>query len=146
MEFLVARIRGVDRQGRVGHDGFGPAGGNGDVLIVGTLHPVADVVQVTVFFRVDNLLVAKYGLGYRVPVGHTQPTVEFALTVQLDEDLDNRLVEGGLHGEARPVPVAACPQQFELPQDDATELFLPGKGMLQKLLAPEIRLADALLT
>ena len=80
-----------------------------------------------------------------VPVHHAEATIDVALVVEVDKHLDDTLRALLVHCEGCAVPVARSTQAAQLLQDDATMLVSPIPSVLQKLLAGEVVLLDALL-
>jgi hypothetical protein len=142
---LIALVVGMNGQRRIRRNGFRTAGGNHDVFIFRAGYFVADGVEVFVFVGVNNLLVRQDRLGHGVPVGHPQSAVEFSFLVKVNENLDDRCVEPGLHGEAGALPVAAGAQLLQLVQDFTAVLLLPGEGVFEEFFPADIRLLDALI-
>ena len=142
LEVGVARVVGVYRNGRIAENGFGPDGGDGDVLVA-VLDAVAHMVERTVFVAINNLFVAENGLRLGVPVGHAQPPVDLTAFVQIDEDFDHGPAQRIFHREAGALPVAARAEFFELLQNDAAVLVLPFKGLRQKFFAAQVRFFNA---
>ena len=95
---------------------------------------------------VDHLLCREHGLCLRVPVDHTQATVDKALLVEVYKHLEHALWALLVHGEGCAVPIAWGTQTAELLEDDASVLVGPVPRMLKKLLACQVALLDALLS
>ena len=108
---LVLRVLGVDAHGGVAHDGLRTCCGyhsieaSVSILVqhlalaacrhngvgVGISHIVAQVEQVALLVAVDHLLCREHGLCLRVPVDHTQATVDKALLVEVYKHLEHAL-------------------------------------------------------
>ena len=105
-EVAVARVVGVDTHGRIAQYGFGTGGGHDDVFVGLTLYHVAEVVELAVFFFIDNLFVGEGGERLRVPVYHAHAAVDESLVEKVDKYLDDAAAAGLVHGEGGAVPVA----------------------------------------
>ena len=101
--------------------------------------------EVALLLFVDDLLGREGGEGLRIPVHHAQATIDKALVIEIDEDLDDALGTLLVHGEGSAVPIAAGTKAAQLLEDDASVLVGPVPGMLQELLTGEVVLLDALL-
>ena len=161
---LVLRVLRIDAHSGITHDGLRARGGHNGVVALLVLvddvtvsscyrvatyravHIVLQIVQVTLLFLVDNLLGREGGQGLRVPVHHAQSAVDEALVIQVNKHLDDTLRALLVHSERGAVPVARGAQAAQLLQDDAAVLVRPVPGMLQKLLARQVVLLDALLS
>ena len=97
-----------------------------------------------VLVLIDHLLVRQGSLCLRVPVHHAYAAVDVTFLVEVDENLDDALRTGLVHGEGSAVPVAGATQSAQLLQDDAAVLVGPVPGVLEELLAREVGLLDAL--
>ena len=146
LQVRVARVVRVNAHRGVAQDGLRTRGGDGDPLVVRAFDLVADVVQAGVHLLVDHLLVADGGERLGIPVHHALAAVHEPFLVQVDEDIDDRLAQGRLHGETRTLPVTAGAELLELFQDHAAILLLPGPGMLQELLPAELLLGQSFVT
>ena len=165
LEPLVLRVLGVDAHRRIAH--YGLRAGCGDYSIVAFLILVdyvagslqllfvlkggqaVDIIfqveEMALLLLVDHFFGRKRGEGLGVPVHHTQVTVDVAFAVEVHEDLDDALRASLVHREGRAVPVAGSAQAAQLLEDDAAVLAGPVPGVLEKLLAGELVLLDALL-
>ena len=138
----VARVAGIDAQGRVAQDRFGACRGDDD-RPVRALDLVAQVVELAVRLLEDDLLVRQGGLRRGVPVHHPHAAVDLPLVVEVAEDADDALGARLVHREARALPVARGAQPAQLLEDHAAVLLLPLPGVAEELLARELRLLDA---
>ncbi len=162
LEPLVFGVLGVDTHGRVAHDGLGACGGYQSVaaavgiavyhlalgaglaghVVVGQIVP--QIVELALLGLKEYLVVADGGEIDGVPVDHAQAAVDEALVVKVAEYLYHALRAGGVHGEGRAVPVARGAELAQLLQDDAAVEAGPLPCVLQKLLAGQVGLLDAL--
>ena len=141
----VAGILAVDGDGGIAQHRFGTGGGQLQ-LFAGLLHLVQQVPEVAVLLLVFHLGVTDGGAAGGAPVDHAVAAVDQALIVQ---PLEHHLDGAGaalIQGKALPLPVAAGAELFELVDDAAAVLPLPFPGALQKALAADLLLGDALLT
>ena len=118
-----------------GHNGVG----------VGIGHVVAEVEEVALLLLVDYLNVGEGRLCLGVPVDHAQAAIDEALVVEVAEDAEHALAALVVHREGCAVPVARSTEAAQLLEDDAAVLVGPFPSVLQKLLARQVLLADALL-
>ncbi len=105
---------------------------------------VLQVIKFRLLLLVDHLLIAQSGQRLRIPVDHTQATIDVAFAIEVDEHLDDTLRSRRVHRERRAVPVARSTQTAQLLQYDATMLVGPVPGMLEELLTGQVVLLDAL--
>ena len=96
-------------------------------------------------FLVDDLFVADGGECLRIPVHHTNATINKSFVVEVNEDIDDTLVTDVIHREGGTVPVARCTEFTQLLQDDAAILLLPLPSMLQELVTCQRTLVNTLL-
>ena len=135
----------IDTHGSISHDGFGTGGSNHCITSFGvTFYHVLQIVQLAVFFLVDNFLVTKSSQRLRVPVHHADTTVNQTFVIQVDKDLEHAFTAFLVHSKSRTVPIAGSAQLAELLQDDATVFIGPFPGVLQELVAGKVCLLDAL--
>ena len=106
---------------------------------------ILEMIEVALLLAVDYLLVAQGGLGLGVPVHHAQSTVDVALVIEVDKDLQHALAAGFVHREGGAAPVTGGTQLAQLLQDDATVLVGPVPSVLEELVAREVALAYSLL-
>ena len=164
LEPCVFHVLGVDAHGRVAHDGLGTCSSHDSVVaFLVLMHDVAlvlalnrslvlgsnivfEIIELRVLVLVDHLLVGQCSLGFRIPVDHAHATIDVALAIEVDKDLDDALGACLVHGESRTVPVAGATELAELLEDDAAVLACPVPGVLKELLTCEVGLLDALLS
>ena len=112
LEPLVLRVLGVDTHGGITHDGLWTGGSHHSVVaflvlvdyiafglklfniqcsIFNISYVVLQVEQMTLLLFIDHLLGGEGGEGFRIPVHHAQSTIDEALVIEVDEDLDNTL-------------------------------------------------------
>ena len=142
-QMLVFRVLGVDTHRRVAHDGLGTGScHDGITLLADNL--VAQIVELGVLLLVHNLDVRQSRLGLGIPVDHTLAAIYQALAVKVDKHVYHALGADLVHGESGAVPVTRRAKFLELLQDNTAMLLFPLPGMLEKLLAREVALLDAL--
>ena len=83
-----------------------------------------------------HLEVGDGGQELGVPVDEALVLVDEALLVKLHEDLEDRLRQALIHGEALARPVAGSPQPAQLARNRAAGFLLPRPHPLQERLAP----------
>ena len=160
----VLRVFRVDTHGGVAHDGFGTCGGHyGIVASVGVPvyhfslcaggaygvgisvgYIIAEVVQVAFLYAVFHFFGREHRLCLGVPVDHAQAAVDEPFPVEVDEDFEHALASLLVHRKGGAVPVTRGAEVSQLLQDDAAVLVCPVPGVLQKLLAGQVALLDAL--
>ena len=139
----VAFVVGIDAEGRIAEDRFGPGRGDDD-RAVGAFDPVAQVVELAVRLFEHYLFVRKGGLGRRVPIDHAYAPVNQPLFIEVAEDPQDAFGTGFVHREAGALPVARGAQLAQLLQDHAAVFLFPVPGMTQELFARERRFLDPL--
>ena len=142
-QMLVSRVIGVDADGRITEDGLGTGRGYGEVF-VRALDPIAQVVEFTLRFAVDDLFVRESCLCGRIPVDHTDSAIDFSFVVEVDENFDDAAAQFGIHCEFGPFPVARCAQSAELFEDDAAVFLFPLPSVFEELFTGEAVFVDAL--
>ena len=142
-QILIARVVGVDAEGRIAEDGLGTGRGDDDDA-VGSFDLVAQVVELSVRLLEDDLLVREGGLCGGVPVDHAHAAVDLALVVEVAEDAQHAFGADVVHREAGAVPVARGAELAQLLEDHAAVLLLPLPGVFEELLTRERGLLDAL--
>ena len=158
---LILRVFGVDTHRRIAHDGLRTCGSNHCVVALLILvddifcalsylcalcHIIFQIKQLALLVFVDDLLAREHGLCLRIPVHHTQATIDKALVVEVYEHLQHTLATRFVHCEGCAVPIARCTQTAQLLQDDASVLVRPVPCMLQELFTSQVALLDALLS
>ena len=125
LEPLVLGVLGVDTHGSIAHDSLRTCGGNhcivslfvlvdyitfSGILDVGAVtflcHIIFQMVEFRLFILIHHLLVAECSLSLRVPVHHTQSTIDESLVVEIHKHLDDALRTSLVHCEGSAVPVA----------------------------------------
>ncbi len=109
LEPRVLHIVGIDTHSRIAHNGLRTRRCHNGVVAFGVLmHHVAlilaahlglvlrgdvifEVIEFGVLLFIDNLLVGEGCLGLRIPVDHAHATIDEALAVEVDENVDDTL-------------------------------------------------------
>ena len=143
-QILVTLVLGVDRNSGIAEHRLRAGGGQND-LSAAVAERVAQVPEVARLLLILNLGVRDGGHAVRAPVDDAFALIDEALVVEVDKDLLDRLGAALIEGEALAVPVAGGAQLFELLDDAAAVLALPLPGALQKALAAQVLLGQALL-
>ena len=147
----------MDGDGRIAQHGLGTGGGDDDVvarlelgrlaglvegdgMLVGDAisQRVAEVPEIALQLRLHDLKVGDGGEQLRVPVDETLVLVDQPFAVELDEDLQHRLGQAGVHGEAFARPVAGGAEALQLADDGTARLGLPLPDALDELLAADL--------
>ena len=125
---LILRVLRVDTHSCIAHDCLWTCScNNGIVASVGILmqnlalatcrynrvcvgigYIVAQVKQMTLLVTIDNLFGRKHSLSLRIPVYHTQTTVDESLLVQVDKYLEHALRTLFVHSKSCAIPVTTC--------------------------------------
>ena len=160
---LVFRVLRIDAHGGIAHNRFRARSGHHgiitalvvlmqdftllargpDTFLVG--HVIAQVEEFAVLFLVHHFDVGKGRLGLRIPVHHTQATIDEPLVVEVAKNAKHALGADLIHRECGAVPVAAGAEAAELLEDDAAVLTGPVPRVFEELLASKVLLADAFL-
>ena len=142
---LVLWVFRVDTHRSIAHDSLGTGGGDdcietffvfmdyvaifcGKRLGVDLLtrsEIVFQVIELRLFFSVDNLFGRESRQCLRIPVHHPQATVYESFFVKVDKDFNDSFASLLIHGECRTVPVARGTQTTKLFQDDTSMLMSP---------------------
>ena len=137
-QILVALIGGMHRHRAIAQHGLGPRGGNDDF---------GNAVDRTIGQRIGkgphgalglarfDLEIGNRRLEHRVPVHQPLVLVDQPFLVELHEDLEHRLGQALVHGEALARPVARRAQPPQLLRDDAARFGLPFPHALEEGLA-----------
>ena len=137
-EILVARILRVNRNRRVAHDRFRAGRGNFQKC-PRPLHDLDfEMIEITLLWLRDDLLIAERRERDRAPVHHPLAAIDQTFFVQVHENLLHFAGVGVVHREALALPVARAAEFFKLLDDDAAVLFLPFPDTLEELLAAEV--------
>ena len=135
----------IDTHGSISHDGFGTGGSNHCITSFGvTFYHILQIVQLAVLFLIDYFLITKGGQCFRVPVHHTDTTVNQTFVIQVDKNLEHAFTTFLIHCESCTVPIAGSTQLAKLLQDDATMFIRPFPSVFQEFVAGKVRLLDAL--
>ncbi len=134
-EVVVARVVGVDGDGGVPEQGFGPGRGHGDEPARLALDGVADVPEVPAHLALLYFEVADRRPQLRVPVDQAAVAVDQALAVERDEHLAHGTRQALVHGEALARPVERGADAAELPGDRAARFRLPLPDAVEERLA-----------
>ena len=161
-EVGVAGVVGVDGDAGVAEHGLGAGGGDDEVVAVfpvggaavvveggrvavgrAVLQRVAQAPEVALLLDLLDLEVGDGGLEVRVPVDQALAAVDQAAVVEVDEDLQDRVVKTLVHGEAVAREVEAVAEAAGLLEDGAAGLLLPlpdlgDEGLAAHLAAREV--------
>ena len=143
VEVGVPLVLRVDADGGVRQDGLRTRRGNGEP-VVRALDLVAHVVKLGLLLGVKDLLVRDGGQGLGVPIDHAQAAVDVALGVQVEEGVDDAAGVMRVQREVGPFPVTAGAKFAKLLEYDAAVFAGPVPRVLEKGVAAEVRLLDAL--
>ena len=143
-EVGIAGVVGVDGDAGVAEHGLGAGGGDDEVVAVfpvggpavvvegcrvavgrAVLERVAQAPEVALFLDLLDLEVGDGGFEVRVPVDQALAAVDEAAVVEVDEDLQHRVVKTLVHGEAVAREVERVAEAAGLLEDGAAGLLLP---------------------
>ena len=144
VEVRIAGIGGIDGHSGIAQHGFGAGGGQFQIF-PGLLDGIEQMPEVAFLLLVFHLGVGNGGIAAGAPVDQPVAAVDDVLFIQAHKDLAHSLAAALVHGEALTAPIAAGAHAAQLAADASAVLSLPGPGVLQKLLAPDIGLLDTLL-
>ena len=102
------------------------------------------MVKLGLLFGVEDLLVGDGREGLGVPVDHAQAAVDVALGVQIKEGVDDAARVVFVQREVGPFPIATGAKFAKLLENDAAVFAGPVPGVLEKGVAAEVGLLDAL--
>ena len=120
---LCLRVFRVHTHRRITHDGLRTCGSHYCIVAFGILvnhialatlinsilifwsHIIFQIEQMALLFFVNHLLGRKCCQCLRIPVHHTQATIDVALVIQVNKDLDHTLASLLVHREGRAVPI-----------------------------------------
>ena len=134
-QILVARIVGMDRDGRVAEHRLRPRRRDGDEASWLVFDRIVDVPEVPLHLDVLDLEIADRGLQPRIPVHQTLVLVDQALAMQLDERLEDGAREALVHREALARPIGRSAEAAKLLDDRAAGLVLPLPDRFEEFLA-----------
>ena len=137
-QILIARVIGVYRDGGVAQHGFGPRGGDGDELAVIAFERIFDVPQMAGNFHLLHFQVRNRRPQLRVPVDEAFVLVDQVFLVELDKNLDHRLGQTFIHGEAFTRPITRGAQALQLSSNGAARLVLPLPDSVYKFFPAQI--------
>ena len=144
MQVRISSILGMHTNRRIPQNRLRPGGGDGHALRI-PLHRIPHMVQLAPLLLVNHFLIAQRRQRHRIPVHHAHSPVDITFSVQIDERIDHALIVLLVHREAGPIPVARGAELLQLLEDDAPMLMGPLPRVLQKRLATQVPLLDALL-
>ena len=136
-EMAIALVVRMHSNRGIAQHGLRPRGRDGDERITQTPDRILEVPEVALHLGLLYFEIGNGGEQLRVPIDQPLVLVDQPGAVERDEDADHRLREPFVHGEALARPVAGRAQPFELVDDGAARLRLPGPDLFQELLAPE---------
>ena len=139
----VAGILTVDGHGGIAQHGLGAGGGQLQHL-AGLLDRVQQMPEAAVLLLVLHLGIRDGGVAVGAPVDHAVAAVDQAFVVQAHEHFLDSLRAAFVHGKALALPVAAAAQLLQLADDAVAVLGLPCPGALQKTIAADHLLGQAL--
>ena len=105
---------------------------------------ITDVPERTVAFLIFDLGVGDRRQAVRAPVDDALAAIDQPLVIEIDKHLAHSLVTALVHREALALPVAGRAHLLELLNDAAAELAFPLPRALQKAVAADVILRDAL--
>ena len=137
---FVVRVHG---DGRISQHGLGAGSGKLHEFIAAR-HRIFQMPEKAVLLLVLHLRVGDGRFAVGAPVDDALPPVDEAVVVQLFENLQNSLAAALVHGETLTLPVAGTAQLFQLLHDAPAVLLFPVPSALQKPVAAEVLLREAL--
>ena len=160
-QVLVADVFRIDRNGGVAEHGFGPGGGDDDVvtglvgvdlgiLVIGNRmlvghavgQRVAEMPQVSLDLDLLDLEVGDRRQQLRIPVDQPLVLVDQPFLVEADKHFQHRARQPLVHGEALARPVARCAKPLELVEDHAAGLVFPLPDLFDERFAPDLAAVD----
>ena len=143
VQMSIAGVIAVDGNGGIAQHGLG-TGGSQFQHLAGLLDRVEKVPEAAVLFLILHLGVGNGGVAVGAPVDHAVAAVDQSLVVQAHEHFLDSLRAALVHGKALALPVAAAAQLLQLADDAVAVLGLPCPGALQKTVAADHLLGQAL--
>jgi hypothetical protein len=163
----IAAVIGMHRDRAIAQHGFGPGGGDGNPVALfledhaavfvpldigiglAARERIFEMPHMALDLDILDLQVRNGGFEMRVPVDQPLAAIDEPLVVEIDEDLDHRIVEIGAlaglgvagraaHGERLARPVAAGAQPFELAADIAAAFHLLLPDPVDERFAPHL--------
>ena len=142
-DILISLIVGVDRNGGIAEQGFGPCCGELKIA-ASVLKGIAQMPEVTRLILIFNLCVGDGGQAVGAPVDYSLAPVYKSLFIEIAENLVDGLVAALVKGEALALPIAGRAELLELLYYSAAELLLPRPCALEEALATYIVLSEPL--
>ena len=143
VQVLVTLVIWMDGHGGIAQHGL-RAGGSQNQEFVGAHDGVLQVPEAALLILIFHLGIGDAGLAVGAPVDDALAAIDQVLVVQILKDLQHRLAAALVHGESLAVPVTGAAQLFQLAHDAVAVLVLPGPGALQKTVATQHFLGQAL--
>ena len=111
-----------------------------DRVLVGfaVLKFVAKVPHLSVDFDLFDFDVGDCRFEMRIPIDQTLPLEDVALLVKLDEDLQDGIVEPGIHRETVSRPIAGRSEPLQLVDDRAAGTLFPLPDLLEEFLSAQL--------
>ncbi len=136
----VTRVVGMHGNRHVGQHGFGPRGGDFDVIApVGQRHTVferiSEVPETALHILRLDLEIGNRGLQLGVPIDQPLVAIDQPVLVQVDEGLEHGLRKMIVHRELFAAPVHRTTQTAQLAGDRAAAFFLPFPHLRDEILA-----------
>ena len=147
-EMREALVLGMDGNAGVAEHGFRPRRGDRDEgRRVGRIegfafNRIAEMPKVSVDLLLLDLEVGDRRQKLRIPVHKALVLVDQPLVIERDEDLEHRLGEALVHGEAFARPVARCAEPLQLIEDHAAGFGLPLPHLADEFLAADVAALD----
>ena len=111
---LVFLLLGVDTNGNIAEDGFRTGCSYDRILTRFFRYFVAQVVELVMLVMIDHLFIGEGSLPLRIPVDHTQTTVDETFVIQVAEHFDHGFGTGLVHRKRGTVPVAGTTEFTKL--------------------------------
>ena len=143
---LILRVVRIDTHCSITHNCFRTSSCNNCITsFCVTFYLITQIKQLAVFFLINYFFITQCSQGFRIPVYHTDPTINQALIIKVDKYLDYTFAAFFIHCESSTIPVARCPQFTQLLQNNTSVFFCPSPCVLQELLTSQISLFNTLL-
>ena len=143
-QLLGARIFRIDRDRGIAQHRFRTRGRHHQLHRT-AIHRIGDVPQMALRVFVLDFEIRQHGLAARAPVDDVVGAIDEPLFVQAHERFAHRARQARIHREPLARPVAAIAGALHLLDDAAAVLGFPFPDLLEKLLAAQLALLDALL-
>ena len=118
-EVLVALVVRMDRDAGVAQHRLRARGRHHDETIGFPFNWVFEVPEMALGLDLLHFQIGDRGLQLRIPVDQPLVLVDQPIAVEVDEDLDHRLGQALVHGEAFAAPVAGGAEALQLVEDHA---------------------------